>query len=214
MPTYKFKLLTQGDLFTYTTDARTFGDFKQEISNSPDLRTKFGVSSESDLSELHLIERSTKTSYIVDNAVMPTGNALFFVSLTKSKGGLFGESFFSRDMSYEDLVELAEYLNDTYDADIEYPEDMSYDELYTEIDRFYDAQNQEEEEEPKTVDISNMSVKEKLEVLADILLDISIQMEDGEVDITGICIDGVTFEELEKETEEIYNKLFSLGLIK
>lgn len=212
MAIYKFKLLTQGNLFTYETDARTFGDFKNEIRASDELRSKFGVSSSSDLSELHLIERSTKTSYVMDSAVMPTNNALFFVSLTKSKGGmaLFGESFYTRDMSEDDADELAEYLNEQYDADIDIM--APHDEVLDQIEDFY-ASQREPEPVTKTVDMRNMSSREKLETIADILLDVSLQLDD-DTDITGVCIEGVTFEQLEKEADEIYSKLVSLGLIR
>ena len=215
MAIYKFKLLTQGNLFTYETNARTFGEFKEEIRTSSDLRSKFGVSDSSDLSELHLIERSTKTSYVVDSAVMPSTNALFFVSLTKSKGGaMFGESFFSRDMSEDDTDELAEYLNEQYDAEIDTLLNTK-EEVLDQIEDFYAAQKAEEEEVriPKTIDLRTMSSKEKLEAVADLLLNISLQLDD-DADITGVCIEGVTFEQLEKEADEIYSKLVSLGLIR
>ncbi len=219
MPIYKFKLLTQGDLFTYETNARTLGEFRAEIRGSEDLRTKFGVSSTSDLSELHLVERSTKTSFVLDSAALPNNNALFFVSLTKSKGGIFGESFLSTDISYEDLMDLAEYLNDEYGADIptgdvsfDYNED-DFEYVYQKIQDFYDEQTAPEPEDtPDSTDFSSLSTKAKLELVADILLDISLDMDEG-VEITG-CVDGVTLEDLNREADAIYNKLVSLGYIK
>ena len=211
MPTYKFKLLTQGDLFTYETEARTLGEFRNEIKNSADLCTKFGVRSSSDMSEIHLIERSTKTSYIMDNAVLPTNNALFFVSLSKSEGGVFGESFFSRDLNYDDLVELAEYLEVQYGAGFSYsPCDMSYDSLYEEIEEFYKEQNSKEEERIE-IDFNDLSTKEKLEAVADILLDISLSMKEGYNEPIGICIDGVTFSKLDEEANALLTKLRQLG---
>ena len=211
MPTYKFKLLTQGDLFTYETEARTLGEFRNEIKNSTDLCTKFGVRSGSDMSEIHLIERSTKTSYIMDNAVLPTNNALFFVSLSKSEGGVFGESFFSEDLSYDDLFELAEYLNKEYEAYIN-TDACTWGSLYEDIQEFYE-QNSKEEQRVE-VDFNDLSTKEKLEAVADILLDISLDMKDGYNEPIGICIDGVTFNKLDKEADALLTKLRQLGLTK
>lgn len=80
----KLKLLTQTALHVVETSARTLGEFKTEISDL-----------DIDWSSTKLIDRETKASFEVDEAVLPAINAIMFVMPTKSKAGA--------DLSYKEV---------------------------------------------------------------------------------------------------------------
>lgn len=82
----KLKVLTQNELVKVETAARTFGEFKAEVTN-------LGI----DWSSVKLIDRASKATYEVDNAVLPSVDAIMFVMPTKSKAGA--------DLSYKDAKE-------------------------------------------------------------------------------------------------------------
>jgi len=88
MRTIKLKLLTQQDLVVVTTDATTFGQFKQEAVVE-DLMI--------DWSSAKLIDRATRTSFDMDESVLPSTDSIMFVTPTKTKSG--------GDLSYKDAKE-------------------------------------------------------------------------------------------------------------
>ncbi len=201
----KFKLLTQSDLFVLETDARTLGELRNLIKGDSALMSKFGVPSSSDLSELHLIERETKASYIDDKAVLPATDALFFVSLLKSKGGIFGEKIFNAEMDYEELHDLAVVLNDRFDAGICLLGDD--DDLYHAIKEFYESQ-----EEPEDIEnFDSLGLKVKLRFISDLLKKISDNVI--EVSDKSTSYYGVSIEELNAEAARIYQMLRDKKLI-
>lgn len=75
----KLKLLTQTDLVSVQTSARTFGEFKEEK-----VVKDLGI----DWSSAKLIDRASKVSFDLDESVLPAINALMFVTPTKTKSGL------------------------------------------------------------------------------------------------------------------------------
>ena len=118
MRTFKFKLLTQAQLEEFSTNAVTLGEMKAEIRRNPELLRKFGVNTDSNLDEVQFIERSTKTTYTVNDAILPTTDATMFVSVIKSKAGV----------ELEDMKDFLECIDDETRTELE---DFAY-ELNTE----------------------------------------------------------------------------------
>lgn len=87
MRTLKLKMLTQNDLVKVETAARTFGEFKAEVAN-------LGI----DWANVKLIDRASKATYEVDDAVLPSVDAILFVMPTQSKAGA--------DLPYKEVKEL------------------------------------------------------------------------------------------------------------
>ena len=113
MKTFKFKLLTQTSLETLVTNAVTFGELKAEIKSNPSLSAKINFSSS------QLIERNTKVSYKdIDEAILPSTDAIFFVNPVKTKSGLVGIEEV-RDMGYNQLRTLGSSLNKEHNAGID-----------------------------------------------------------------------------------------------
>lgn len=79
MRTLSLKVLTQNELVKIETNASTFGEFKKEPSV-----TALGI----DWSSAKLIDRGTKNSIEVDEAVLPATDSILFVMPTKSKAGM------------------------------------------------------------------------------------------------------------------------------
>ena len=87
MRTIKVKVLTQSELVKVETAARTFGEFKKEAAVA-----ELGI----DWTSAKLIDRASKATYEVDEAVLPATDAIMFVMPTKSKAGA--------DLSYKEVV--------------------------------------------------------------------------------------------------------------
>lgn len=77
--TIKLKVLTATNVVTIVTNARTFGEFKT-LSEVKEL----GI----DWSSAKLIDRATKASFELDDAVLPSVDCVLFHSPTKSKAGI------------------------------------------------------------------------------------------------------------------------------
>lgn len=78
MKTIKLKLLDRQDLVSINTEATTLGEFKN-LSEVKELNINWEATK--------LIDRATKTSFDIDEAKLPTIDALFFVVPTKTKAG-------------------------------------------------------------------------------------------------------------------------------
>ena len=76
--TIKLKVLTSDKLVSIETSARTFAEFKAEQAVK-DLNI--------DWSSATLIDRASKASFLVDDAVLPAINSIMFIMPTKSKAG-------------------------------------------------------------------------------------------------------------------------------
>lgn len=93
----KLKLLTQEQLVSIQTEARTFGEFKKEEAVQK---------LEIDWSAAKLIDRATKTSLELDEAVLPeVDSSIMFVMPTKTKSGA--------DLSYKEAKEQVKNLVDS-----------------------------------------------------------------------------------------------------
>jgi len=80
MRTLSLKVLTQNSLVKVETDVRTLGEFKKETVVK-------GL--EIDWANVKLIDRASKNSYEVEDAVLPSVNAILFIMPTKSKAGVY-----------------------------------------------------------------------------------------------------------------------------
>ena len=74
----KLKVLTSTNVVTINTNVRTFGEFK----NLPEVKS-LGI----DWSSAKLIDRATKASFELDEAVLPAVDCIMFHTPTKSKAG-------------------------------------------------------------------------------------------------------------------------------
>jgi hypothetical protein len=86
--TIKLKVLTSDKLVSIETSARTFADFKADKAVQ-----ELGI----DWSSATLIDRASKASFLVDDAVLPAINSIMFIMPTKSKAG--------SELSYKDAKE-------------------------------------------------------------------------------------------------------------
>jgi hypothetical protein len=78
--TIKLKLLTQQDLYPVSTSARTLGEFKQE---------EVVKSLEIDWSATKLIDRATKSTFDLDESILPEVDSIMFITPTKTKAGAY-----------------------------------------------------------------------------------------------------------------------------
>lgn len=76
--TIKIKMLDREQIVNIETAARTLGDFKQEAEVQ-----KLDI----DWGKIKMIDRLSKTSFELDEAVLPATDAIFFCFLTQTKSG-------------------------------------------------------------------------------------------------------------------------------
>ena len=74
----KLKVLSQSELVKVETAARTFGELKKEEAV---------MALDIDWTSAKLIDRASKASFEIDEAVLPATDAVMFVMPTKSKAG-------------------------------------------------------------------------------------------------------------------------------
>lgn len=200
MRTFKFKLLTQAQLEEFSTSATTLGEMKREIRNNPDLLRKFGVNPNSNLDEVQFIERSTKSTYSMNDAVLPSGDATLFVSVIKSKAGVELDemrkySSIIDEKSRYALELFAKRLNEENDADIDL--DGSRSNLYEDILDTIEEAIAEHEISMETEKVSERNLEELVEKgyqLISILIDFLTEVEG---------FDTETRRELQEEAQKI-----------
>lgn len=140
MSTFKFKLTTQVQLEVLESNARTFGELKQDIINSS-LGEKISFERKKEVRDgvewvktIKFVEKNTLAEYgDINEASLPAGDSLiFFVVPIEHKGGLIyspEELHESGDYEtvedeisewgYNDLMKLGSKINKNYDADID-----------------------------------------------------------------------------------------------
>lgn len=91
--TIKLKSLTQSTLIPIVTDVRTFGEFK----NLPEVR---GM--EVNWNETKLIDRASKSSFDIDEAVLPAIDSIMFITPTKTKSGSYYAELKAKIKEYKD----------------------------------------------------------------------------------------------------------------
>lgn len=194
MKTFKFKLLTQTSLETLVTNAVTFGELKAEIKSNPSLSGKINFSSS------QLIERNTKVSYKdIDEAILPSTDAIFFVNPVKTKSGLVGIEEV-RDMGYNQLRTLGSSLNKEHNAGIDLSGKAA--EISDRICAWLESQVEEEEEEGT----SKEEVQELVEQLVATAQLLSEKVANLRFSEEALAVK-VTLAELEEEAQNLAKRL-------
>lgn len=127
-----FKLLTQAQLESIDTAARTLGELKAEINRNQRLRGKIAFG------EVQLIERETKATFgDIDEAILPATDCIMFVVPRKTKSGAI-----LADLATMSLAQLKEHAQKLMDEDDDLYFDIDgvtaaelYDELYNHYER-------------------------------------------------------------------------------
>lgn len=222
MTKFKFKLTTQVQLETCESDAKTFGELKNAIKNSP-LGEKISFERQTEVREgqewirtIKLIEKNTLAEYgSIDDAPLPVGeNLLFFVTPVEHKGGLDPTDipFLEKDealdqvdeLGYNELISLGSKLNSLYDAEI----DLSgkRDDVWYSIKVWLEAWYDDCVEESDMDEDPNSDVRKLLETAIDLIVDaIELLPEDGECLVDGT----MTASQLHEKALEIQRLLNS-----
>lgn len=118
MTKFKFKLTTQVQLEHLESNARTFGELKEAIKNSP-LGDKISFERKSELREeiewiktIKLVEKNTLAEFgAFDEAALPAGDSIiFFVTPVEHKGGIIDIDV--KDLYASDYEEMREILSE------------------------------------------------------------------------------------------------------
>lgn len=174
----KLKLLTQTNLEVFETEARTFGEFKSEIS-------QLGI----DWKSAKLIDRATKTSFEVDEAILPATNAVMFVMPTKSKAGA--------DLPYKEVKKLVkEYKANGGNVPFNYTRATTKD-----LNKFWDSvqaikevsSTVESAEEVETITLT--TGKYLLDIIGDAVVEAPVEL-----------MDDTTLEDLDGEAKDLEGK--------
>lgn len=193
MKTFKFKLLTQTALETLVTNAVTFGELKAEIKSNPSLAGKINFSSS------QLIERNTKVSYKdIDEAILPSTDAIFFVNPVKTKSGSVGIEEV-RDMGYNQLRTLGSSLNKEHNAGIDLSGKAA--EISDRICAWLESQVEEEEEGTSKEEVQELV--EQLVATAQLLSEKVANLRFSE---EALAVK-VTLAELEEEAQNLAKRL-------
>ena len=121
------KLTTQKDLIHKESDARTFGELKKELSD-----VKF--------SGMRVVERSSKNTLQMDDAILPAGDFVLFLVPEKVKsGGVVKKLKNIATASYNDLRSHASYLNKKKGASV--PMSGGTEDLRKAVQKYYDDLN-------------------------------------------------------------------------
>lgn len=175
--TLKIKVLTQSELVKVETAARTFGEFKKEA-----VVAELGI----DWSSAKLIDRASKATYEVDEAVLPATDAIMFVMPTKSKAGA----------SYQ--AELRAKIKDLKNNGVEVPFNYTH-ASNTQMEAFLASQETVEEEKPCTEELETITLKPGKYILQ---IDEYEIEEENEVHL----VDDTTLEDLDEEARLLMGK--------
>lgn len=176
----KLKLLKQLALVEVETSARTFGEFKAEISNL-----------DIDWSSAKLIDRASKVAFELDEAVLPATDAVMFVMPTKSKAGA--------DLPYKDVKALVKDFKAT-GGNVPF----NYTQATTgQLNSFWDTVKQQSD---VVETITNELQQESEEVVETITLTpgtYKLVVEGGEEPVVIQYVDNTTLEDLATEASKL-----------
>ena len=186
--TIKLKVLTSTQVVTIETGIRTFGEFKA----LPQVE-ELGI----DWSSCKVIDRATKASFELDEAVLPAINCILFQTITKSKAGM--------DWATADYQECKEEIKALKEEGVKIPFNYTHastDTLREFLSDFYaeeeDLVDITEKDDVETIIATIENLLEILKVKASFLSD----TEDAEE-----LVDAVTVDDLEDEFAEICKQL-------
>ncbi len=183
----RFKLLTQIQLETIESNARTFGELKQEVLNSE-------ISDKIKFDGVQFIERETKAAYgAIADAILPQTDLLFYVQPLETKSGVDFEN-----MSYTDLYKLCSKLNRENNAGIKFNH-LTKSEIIRNIENYYRMVDVKNNKASKSVVVSKLdSVIAQLIEISQILQESTLG-EDYAI--------AVTLDELEKESQQLHKEI-------
>ena len=170
----KLKVLTQSELVKVETSARTFGELKREA---------VVAALEIDWSSAKLIDRASKASFEVDEAVLPATDAIMFVMPTKSKAGA----------SYQ--AELRAKIKQLKEDGVEVPFNYTH-ATNSQMEAFLASVETVEEETPCTEELEVITLKPGKYIL---------NVETPEVEILDL-VDDTTLDDLEDEAQMLMGK--------
>lgn len=136
------KLTSQKNAIVHESDARTFGQLKKELTNIS-------------WKGLRVVERSTKNTLDMDDALLPAGEFILFAVPEKVKSGSLKKKGLKKlknvsEASYNDLRSHASFLNKMKDAKISLS--GGTEDLRKAVQAYYDSSNKgvlkEKEEDP------------------------------------------------------------------
>ena len=173
----KLKVLTQSELVKVETAARTFGELKKEA-----VVAALGI----DWSSAKLIDRASKASFEVDEAVLPATDAIMFVMPTKSKAGA----------SYQ--AELRAKIKELKERGVEVPFNYTH-ATNSQMEAFLASVETVEEETPCTEELEVITLKPGKYIL---------QVEGVDIDeVEEIqLVDDTTLDDLEDEAQMLMGK--------
>lgn len=192
MRTIKFKLLTQTQLEKLEAEVSTFGQLKEAVLSSE-------FADKINFDGVKFIERNSKAEYgSIDEAILPAGDLLFFVTPTKTDSGT--DEFVVKsvdeinEMGYNELRSYGSQANHLLDADI-------------------DLSGKRDDILPRVIDfVENLGVTEdSIDEIPTLLSDaieliskaIEMYLALPEESRPEYAIEGVTVEELQAEAERL-----------
>ena len=146
------KLTTQKDLIVVETNARTFGELKKELKN-----VKWDG--------MRVVERSTKNTLEMDEAILPATDFVLFLVPEKVKAGRFD----SKSASYNELRSHLAFLNKMKDAKLSL--DGKVDELRERVIKYYSEDNVAEEVETADPILIIEGCREKINDAIDLIIE-------------------------------------------
>lgn len=174
----KLKVLSQSELVKVETSARTFGELKKEEAVAA-----LGI----DWTSAKLIDRASKASFEVDEAVLPATDAIMFVMPTKSKAGA----------SYQ--AELRAKIKDLKESGVEVPFNYTH-ATNSQMEAFLASVETVEEQTPcENTGLEVITLKPGKYILEVEGVEIT---EEAEVNL----VDETTLEDLEDEAQTLRGK--------
>ena len=173
----KLKVLSQSELVKVETSARTFGELKKEEAVAA-----LGI----DWTSAKLIDRASKASFEVDEAVLPATDAIMFVMPTKSKAGA----------SYQ--AELRAKIKDLKESGVEVPFNYTH-ATNSQMEAFLASVETVEKETSCTEELEVITLKPGKYILQVEGVEIT---EEAEVNL----VDETTLDDLEDEAQMLMGK--------
>jgi hypothetical protein len=180
-------VLTSSQVVTIESDVRTFGEFKV-LPEIEDL----GI----DWKNCKLIDRATKATFELDDAVLPAVNCILFQTITKSKAGM--------DWTEASYSECKEEMKCLKEEGVKIPFNYTHastDTLREFLSDYYEEDFDVEITEKDSIETIISTIENLLSILK-VKVNSMLDLEDFDN-----IVDFVTVDDLEDEFEEIQQQL-------
>jgi len=144
------KLTTQKDLIKHESDARTFGELKAELS-----QVKWDG--------MRVVERSTKNTLQIDDAILPAQDFLLFLVPEKVKSGQVEEIEDIENAPYNTLRSHISFLNKVKDANINI--NGGVEEIRGRLKDFYSKDEEDISDLVEVIEAAQRKINEAIDVL-------------------------------------------------